>query len=571
MAIGKATVVSTNSSLSLMNNHPHPNIHHHLEHTPELHSSDDSAKNSKNPSSWDPQDDILLRHLKEVRKMGWKDISQYFQNRTPNACQFRWRRLKSGNLKSNKTATLNINEYAIDISSIAKNEHQQQQQQPVASVPVAPAQPVIQVHAPGASPAQHPLNSPQVVPQVAQIHFNSNNKPTFSAAYTNTNLVSTPYSTIINTGAGSKFIKPRSMSHSLTRPNSNFMPPHTNNIPPVLPEQENIGFIPKIIVKSRRSSYAHPSNAPPLQQIMTPSSSNAFNLTLNSTKSRKNSFSTRSRRSSFNISSNSSSRRPSLVAAPSSISNLFGAAGSTTPPTAVRKESIVGIHHRGILPVGQMQQQQTINNSTFMDLPQHRVRSQNQQTLPRLGGSVSSQAILWSVDEDRMLLESAARQLSFTELSILLPTRSEAEIRWRISLLSNEQHSLSPSALSDSLKKSLYKPSEGDSIDDAIDENTFDEDEDDESANSRSDEDHEVFHQLQPQISSPSSKEISPVSMYYNNTDGSSNNSPSSLDARSASIISSSASSSMSSTANINQKLHNKQLPSINTILKDMM
>lgn len=206
-----------------------------------------------------------------------------------------------------------------------------------------------------------------------------------------------------------------------------------------------------------------------------------------------------------------------------------------------------------------------------MDLPQHRVRSQNQQTLPRLGGSVSSQAILWSVDEDRMLLESAARQLSFTELSILLPTRSEAEIRWRISLLSNEQHSLSPSALSDSLKKSLYKPSEGDSIDDAIDENTFDEDEDDESANSRSDEDHEVFHQLQPQISSPSSKEISPVSMYYNNTDGSSNNSPSSLDARSASIISSSASSSMSSTANINQKLHNKQLPSINTILKDMM
>lgn len=55
---------------------------------------------SKNPSSWDPQDDVLLRHLKEIKKLGWKDIAQYFKNRTPNACQFRWRRLKSGNLKT---------------------------------------------------------------------------------------------------------------------------------------------------------------------------------------------------------------------------------------------------------------------------------------------------------------------------------------------------------------------------------------------------------------------------------------------------------------------------------------
>lgn len=55
---------------------------------------------SKTPSSWDTQDDILLIHLKETLKLGWKEISTHFQNRTPNACQFRWRRLKTGSLKA---------------------------------------------------------------------------------------------------------------------------------------------------------------------------------------------------------------------------------------------------------------------------------------------------------------------------------------------------------------------------------------------------------------------------------------------------------------------------------------
>lgn len=54
---------------------------------------------SRTPLSWDPQDDILLRHLKEQQKLGWKEIALHFAHRTPNACQFRWRRLKSGALK----------------------------------------------------------------------------------------------------------------------------------------------------------------------------------------------------------------------------------------------------------------------------------------------------------------------------------------------------------------------------------------------------------------------------------------------------------------------------------------
>lgn len=54
----------------------------------------------RTPTSWDALDDILLMHLKDNQKLGWKEIALHFTNRTPNACQFRWRRLKSGNLKN---------------------------------------------------------------------------------------------------------------------------------------------------------------------------------------------------------------------------------------------------------------------------------------------------------------------------------------------------------------------------------------------------------------------------------------------------------------------------------------
>lgn len=66
--------------------------------------SSSSLGGSKNftrtPTSWDAQDDLLLMHLKDQQKLGWKEIAGHFNNRTPNACQFRWRRLKSGNLRN---------------------------------------------------------------------------------------------------------------------------------------------------------------------------------------------------------------------------------------------------------------------------------------------------------------------------------------------------------------------------------------------------------------------------------------------------------------------------------------
>ncbi|PWW77313.1 hypothetical protein C7212DRAFT_363190 [Tuber magnatum] len=56
-------------------------------------------KTPRTPMSWDPQDDILLKSLKEEQRLGWKEIATHFPGRTSHACQFRWRRLASGTLK----------------------------------------------------------------------------------------------------------------------------------------------------------------------------------------------------------------------------------------------------------------------------------------------------------------------------------------------------------------------------------------------------------------------------------------------------------------------------------------
>lgn len=46
----------------------------------------------------------MLRYLKETQKLGWKEIAAHFPNRTTNACQFRWRRLVSGTLRTSSPA-----------------------------------------------------------------------------------------------------------------------------------------------------------------------------------------------------------------------------------------------------------------------------------------------------------------------------------------------------------------------------------------------------------------------------------------------------------------------------------
>lgn len=48
---------------------------------------------ARQSNAWSSNDDELLKHLKEVKNLGWREISMYFENRTANGCQFRWRRI----------------------------------------------------------------------------------------------------------------------------------------------------------------------------------------------------------------------------------------------------------------------------------------------------------------------------------------------------------------------------------------------------------------------------------------------------------------------------------------------
>lgn len=54
-------------------------------------------KNSstRQSNAWTYEDDCLLKYLKEVRNLGWREISMHFKSRTANGCQFRWRRIAS--------------------------------------------------------------------------------------------------------------------------------------------------------------------------------------------------------------------------------------------------------------------------------------------------------------------------------------------------------------------------------------------------------------------------------------------------------------------------------------------
>ncbi|KAI5970922.1 hypothetical protein CANMA_000082 [Candida margitis] len=62
-------------------------------------------RKSRQSSTWSAEEDKLLRELKEVQKLGWREISTFFHERTPNACQFRWRRIISNLDSSSKGGT----------------------------------------------------------------------------------------------------------------------------------------------------------------------------------------------------------------------------------------------------------------------------------------------------------------------------------------------------------------------------------------------------------------------------------------------------------------------------------
>lgn len=503
MTVSKSTAVSSASThLSILGTHPHPQLHpHHLKSTgalasvtkatvdttttmragPESEKAPGLAegKMSKNPSSWDPQDDILLRHLKEVKKLGWKDISQYFTNRTPNACQFRWRRLKSGNLKSNRTANVDVSDYPGKAGGADQE----------------PAGPTGMISGPVPVPVNSTISSAIAIPPSSTVkeHPLLTSAPTSasatpSLAYSRSPLSLAPpsgtnnnYSLGNNNGAGSKYLKARSNSHSFSL--NSFNHPAINSVTTgVKPstEEENIGFIPKIIVRSRRSSFVQPLATP---SATTSHLTAALNTTLNTTKTRKSSFAGRSRRSSFNLSSNTPSRRSSIIIAPTSMNGSFSLATGSSTPKGTRRDSVVRTHRSASSSASS-------TSASYMDLPtaamynlprahprvhlklQQMAQQQLQQQKPYQSPQMAPSPN-WSTEEDQLLSESGSRNLSVMELSILLPNRSEREIQWRLDILSNGD---SPPGFNETSESPLHSPRKSITAEDtAIDEDTCDE------------------------------------------------------------------------------------------------
>ncbi|CCK68689.1 Tod6p KNAG_0B02480 [Huiozyma naganishii CBS 8797] len=416
---------------------------------------------TKNPSSWDPQDDLLLRHLKEVKRLGWKDISLYFKNRTPNACQFRWRRLKSGNLKSNKTALVDVTDLNImelkspniDLEYLTKNSGNLPSKFSV-NIPTPPIAPLG-----SAGKAQTSFN--RAIDETNKPHYQRQNTPDSDTtrmspprvldANSSPGKLASGMHTILSSASTSnsngkkqseaasgqlkksypaanttKFVKPRSFSHSATRPNlQSQKTPHQHHHKPqyrnVFPtEEENIGFVPKIIVRSRRSSL-NPLQLPNLSNLPQDNFMHALNTTLTTMKSRKNSF-VYSRRSSFNLSSVPTSRRSSFNLSSTNTSrrsSIVTPAAPPPPPSIKLGAGLVTAPRKDFMTP----------QASYMDSSLRPTREK--QHFKK-----------WSKDEDDLLLEVNSKKFTLKELSIVLGQRSEEEIQWRFNHLNSRTNTL---------------------------------------------------------------------------------------------------------------------------------
>ena len=501
------------------------------------YSTQQEDDSSKIPSSWDPQDDILLRHLKEIKKLGWKDIAQYFKNRTPNACQFRWRRLKSGALKHKSVAstmeltdhqlenviipdlpesngavsTTNTSSYNVPENDLKKHSRVRKSR---ASSMISSSTPRIdesmktndRTHLQKAQ-QQNNEHQPVVAPQkgffststapakdmngkfnaMSQVTNGFAKPRTYSSSNTASNFSKNPiyyeqnqqaYLGFQSADMNNHVQQQNNGIHGNAPTNGIYTSTHTSQLP--LPSQsqhavskndEKIGFIPKVVVRSRRGSsvsnvnssssgttgmLAHgngfyhadsyssapamknsfsvssgfPTNINPAttnapQSYVSSSSSssssssnpNTGSNTFSTPKSRKNSFSSRSRASSFHTGPNE--RRLSVLL--------------TEKELCIDEKKLENKSRRSSVSV--------LNRRRGSFIKPHQPSSHLPSQQMHLSSSISSNnasntssghghhAVPWSCEEDRILLNSSLQK---DEISILLGNRSDLEIQKRV-------------------------------------------------------------------------------------------------------------------------------------------
>ncbi|CAI4054871.1 hypothetical protein SKDZ_02G0530 [Saccharomyces kudriavzevii ZP591] len=429
--------VSANShGFSILSKHPHPNnlVHSHsLSHTnaksnlstvntnnKENGTSNDEVETLKknNPSSWDPSDDIKLRHLKEIKNLGWKEIAHHFPNRTPNACQFRWRRLKSGNLKSNKTAVIDINKlfgvYTTGNATTAGSASPTEEivkEEAVEDEDITSGSSAID----DSPPDFKPLVKPKYM-----------DRKLMTQRSTSTFLDLEPQ----HSKPRKLFVKPRSFSHSIATNTPNIKTAQQTNLnfynslstktnkSVNSSDYENVGLVPKIIIRSRRNSFI-PSTQISHSTIKSRKSSHSV------ISSRRSSFNMmHSRRSSFNSHAPTEpiSRRASLVVSP-----------YMSPRRLSTSQSV---HHHP-------QQQYYLNPVASPNYKTDHPNDKITHTRTFLDMQKFANKHPWSREDDEVLLNNTKdnnNHLSTLEISIVLPNnRSEVEIQQRIDYLKRKR------------------------------------------------------------------------------------------------------------------------------------
>ncbi|GMM38008.1 Tod6 protein [Saccharomycopsis crataegensis] len=325
-------------------------------------STTNNSSFSRAPSSWDTQDDILLRHLKEEQKLGWKEIAAHFNNRTPNACQFRWRRLRSGVLKNTQTPTNQPLKRAINAAKAA-----------------------------AAASANNNKN-------------NNNNGGTNDGLHGVLAGLNALSSGVRNGSPGllvssnSSPLQDSKNANGGTSLFASLMGNGTTTAKARLTTNPSSGL----------SAMNFGTNAPP----------NYTNWSFSSTGASSNSIASNS----HNIGSPPDSNDPLS----NSLSSLNSLDSATSNKNSFNLYSSQGATHA-----------MSTNSMNFDPTVPGSAGNSFSQTLM----SSSSQSLPWSHDEDELLLSKRRRELSLTELSILLPCRTEEDILGRIRLLDSQTRS----------------------------------------------------------------------------------------------------------------------------------
>lgn len=408
---------------------------------------------SRTPTSWDAQDDILLMHLKDNQKLGWKEIALHFQNRTPNACQFRWRRLKSGNLKNPPKSAPALGGLAAAAMAATTSPS------PVSSSPPASASKRAELRRKSET---HPPNLSLVYSPLANTTFTGYD--TVPSALTGLNALSNNTHGLLNAPQG-----PQGPINTTSHPQTfDNLPKHELPLDPQTHSAAAAGTLGGYFTDiSVDPTLNLPHNKPPeaghllgltprnsVDQHHTPLHNNSIIQIVRGDD--RTSVLLQLRHSvlslplkSMNIphhqlNNNSLAHLPVLFGG-NSILGPSGGASILGPPgipqlastlSSIRNGSIVGPPQAYLRRLSMVFHDRRGSDKERPDRQElEKLKKEKEKEKHKPAASQPIFNIPWSMEEDELLINRRRKELSFAELSILLPQRTEGEIWSRIDAL----------------------------------------------------------------------------------------------------------------------------------------